>query len=242
MGDRLQRDKFTYGSCGLRNVARKRKAQARRPSVANCGARDGWVVVRRRKGGDARCELGDILARRPAAPPGYGVKRKAPVFFERADETEAEHLAYTMTLVVHPSQAEPNRVVAVGGVVVDRAGRVLLVRRACSPDAGAWTLPGGHVEEGETLEEAVVRELREETGLETRVLCRLGDVGIEREGVSYSIHEHLMLPLDDASPRAGDDAAEVRWANCAELVALGVRTEAIEVIERGLVEARRWTV
>jgi 8-oxo-dGTP diphosphatase len=158
-----------------------------------------------------------------------------------------------MTLVVHPSQAEPIRVVAVGGVVVDRAGRVLVVRGACPPDAGAgggprppamgaWTLPGGHVEEGETLEEAVVRELREETGLETRVLCRLGVVGIELEGVSYSIHEHLMLPLDDESPRAGDDAAEVRWATCAELAALGVRPEAIEVIERGLVEARRWTV
>jgi ADP-ribose pyrophosphatase YjhB (NUDIX family) len=124
---------------------------------------------------------------------------------------------------------------------------VLLIKRARPPSIGAWTLPGGHVEQGETLEGAIVRELREETGLETRVLCPLGVVGIAREGVSYSIHEYLLGLLcateRHAQPRAGDDAADARWAAREELEALGVRADAIEVIDRGLVEARRkWMV
>jgi hypothetical protein len=52
-----------------------------------------------------------------------------------------------------------------------------------------------------------------------------------------------MEPLDSAPPRAGDDAAEARWTARGELEALGVRADAVEVIDRGLAEAkRRWTV
>lgn len=127
---------------------------------------------------------------------------------------------------------------AVGAVVVDRAGRVLLVRRGRPPSRGAWTLPGGRVEANESIEAAVVRELAEETGLCVRIVCPLGVVPIAREGFSYSIHEHLVVPLEDATPRAGDDAADVRWAARDELAALGVRAEAAEVIDRGLAEAR----
>lgn len=51
-----------------------------------------------------------------------------------------------------------------------RDGRVLLARRARAPLQGQWSIPGGHVEWGETLEQAVVRELREETALHVRVI------------------------------------------------------------------------
>lgn len=60
-------------------------------------------------------------------------------------------------------------VVGVGGVVI-RDGRVLLARRARAPLEGQWSIPGGHVEWGEPLEQAVVRELREETALDVRVI------------------------------------------------------------------------
>lgn len=130
--------------------------------------------------------------------------------------------------------------VSVGAVVVDRAGRVLLVRRARPPTVGAWTLPGGHVESGESLERAVVREVHEETALATRVVCPLGVVGIAREGFAYTIHEHLLVPLDpSATPAAGDDAADARWAARGEVGALGVQPDAIEVIDRGIAEALR---
>jgi ADP-ribose pyrophosphatase YjhB (NUDIX family) len=136
-------------------------------------------------------------------------------------------------------QAESARVLAVGGVVVDRAGRVLLVRRARPPMMGAWTLPGGHVEEGESLETAIVREVREETAIATRLVCPLGVVNITRDRFAYAIHEHLLIPLADQTPRAGDDAAEARWSARHELPELGVLPDATEVIDRGLVEACR---
>jgi 8-oxo-dGTP diphosphatase len=138
------------------------------------------------------------------------------------------------------SQAELVPVVAVGAVVVDRARRVLLVRRARAPAAGTWTLPGGHLEDGESLEAAIVREVREETALRTQVVCTLGVVPIAREGFAYTIHEHLLVPLEvDAPLFAGDDAAEARWVERAELEGFGVLPDAIEVIERGLEEAVR---
>jgi ADP-ribose pyrophosphatase YjhB (NUDIX family) len=138
------------------------------------------------------------------------------------------------------SQAEPRAVAAVGAVVVDRTGRVLLIRRGRPPSAGAWTLPGGRVEPGESTEHAVVREVREETALQAHVVCGLGVVNVAREGFVYEIHEHLLAPVSvgDAPPRAGDDAADVRWVDPRELSGLAVALDAITVIDRGLEEAR----
>src|SRR5437763_11981549 len=63
----------------------------------------------------------------------------------------------------------PERVACAGAVIRDRPGRILLVLRANDPGRGLWSLPGGRVEPGETPEQAVVREVREETGLEVSV-------------------------------------------------------------------------
>jgi len=125
-------------------------------------------------------------------------------------------------------------VVAAGAVVVDRLERVLLVRRARPPAAGEWTLPGGRVEKGESPHAAAVRELREETAIDGRVVAPLGVVAIERGGTLYAIHEFLVEAASEGPARAGDDAAEVRWARRSELEAIGVRADAIAVIERGL--------
>jgi ADP-ribose pyrophosphatase YjhB (NUDIX family) len=126
----------------------------------------------------------------------------------------------------------------VGAVVVDRAGRVLLVRRARPPSIGSWTLPGGKLEEGESLEEAVLRELREETGLRANVVCALGVVPIAREGFAYAIHEYLLTPIGDTTPRAADDAAAACWASRTELSARGVSSEAVAVIDAAIAQAR----
>jgi mutator protein MutT len=140
-----------------------------------------------------------------------------------------------------PPQAERSAIVAAGAVVVDDRGRVLLIRRGHAPSAGEWTLPGGRVEAGETPEVAVVRELREETALEGRVVASLGVVTVAREGETYAIHEYLVRPAKpsraNAGVRAGDDAADVRWVEAGELAALGVRSDAVAVIERGLAHA-----
>jgi len=137
-----------------------------------------------------------------------------------------------------PPQDDLHAVRAVGGVVVNGIGHILLVYRGRPPAAGTWTLPGGRVEAGESPEAAVIRELREETGLATAIVCALDEVIIEREGTTFRVQEYLLVPLDDTAPRAGDDAAGVRWASPEDLEGLGVLSDAVSVVKRGL-EVRR---
>lgn len=110
--------------------------------------------------------------------------------------------------------------VAVGAVATD-ADRILLVRRGHGPGAGLWSVPGGRVEPGETLHEAVVREVLEETGLEAVVDRFLGYVerfGDEPAPYHFVILDFAVTVLDpDQDPRAGDDAAEAAWIPFADL-------------------------
>lgn len=98
--------------------------------------------------------------------------------------------------------------VGVGGVVI-RDGRVLLARRAREPLQGQWSIPGGHVEWGETLEQAVVRELREETALDVRVLEllevveRISDDAIGSSDVGSSADRALSSPTKTVVARTG---------------------------------------
>jgi 8-oxo-dGTP diphosphatase len=123
-------------------------------------------------------------------------------------------------------------VVAVGAVVLEEDGSVLLIKRGRPPNLGAWTLPGGRVEPPESLEAAIVREVREEAGLLVEVHLSLGVVHVDREGFRYDIHEFLCDLLGSASAQAGDDATAVRWAQSSELAALGVTPEVARVIRR----------
>jgi 8-oxo-dGTP pyrophosphatase MutT (NUDIX family) len=84
----------------------------------------------------------------------------------------------------------------------------------------------------------VKREVEEETGIPARVVCSLGVVTIMREGLTYAIHEHLLAPLVDREPAAGDDARDARWVPCSALSAMGVRADALDVIAHGIREAR----
>jgi 8-oxo-dGTP diphosphatase len=111
--------------------------------------------------------------------------------------------------------------VAVGGVAVV-GGRILLVRRGHGPAAGWWSVPGGHVAGGETLHEAVVREVREETGIDSAVERFLGwveRIDLDAEPAShFVILDFAVTPLDpDAVPVAGDDATEAAWVDLADL-------------------------
>lgn len=120
-----------------------------------------------------------------------------------------------------------------------RDGRVLVVLRATPPGAGSWTLPGGKVEAGESLAEAVVREVLEETGVCVRVVEPFTVVPLDGEGFSYSIHEHLCTADESAAAtRPGDDAADARWVLPAELEALGVSRAVRSVVALGLARLR----
>jgi ADP-ribose pyrophosphatase YjhB (NUDIX family)/quinol monooxygenase YgiN len=134
----------------------------------------------------------------------------------------------------------PARPIAgVGAIVVDGQRRVLLVKRANPPLAGRWSLPGGRVELGETLVEAVAREVLEETGLVVKVgplvdvIDRIHRDSDGRVEYHYVLLDHLCQPAGGVL-RAATDAAEVTWAAAGDLGAYGIVAATRRVIEHAL--------
>ena len=136
--------------------------------------------------------------------------------------------------------------VGVGAVIVDHhrdhhrdVNRVLLIRRGQPPLIGEWSLPGGVLECGETLREAVAREAREETGLVVETDEMLGvyerlirdDEG--RLRYHYVLIDFLCRPVS-GNLNAGSDAADVRWFTRDELPALNLAYDANDVVLKGL--------
>lgn len=126
---------------------------------------------------------------------------------------------------------EPDYVPCVGAVVRDGEGRLLLVRRARPPAAGTWSLPGGRVEPGEDDSAAVVREVREETGLEVAVGGLVGTVQRHAGAdIVYVINDYFCEAVG-GTLRAGDDAREVRWCTPAEVRGLPTSPQLVETLE-----------
>jgi len=111
----------------------------------------------------------------------------------------------------------PGSVRCVGGIVHDDDGRLLLIQRANEPGRGMWSIPGGRVEPGETDTEALVREMREETGLDVRPGELAGHVVRGR----YAIYDYI-CQVSGGELRAGDDAADARWVDEAAFAALAL--------------------
>ncbi len=134
----------------------------------------------------------------------------------------------------YPSQP----VVGVGAVVV-RDGRALIIRRAHEPRKGEWSLPGGLLDLGESLFDAVRREVKEETGLDVNpgpIIETFDRVHRDPDG---RIRFHFVIvdfvceaPVGDAV--AGSDAEAVAWVSAGELDAYGVNAHAAAVIKKGL--------
>ena len=114
------------------------------------------------------------------------------------------------------SRTYPTRPYLAVSAAIFRDGRVLIVRRACPPDHGLYTLPGGGVELGETLEQAVVREVREETALEVEPIALVG----YRQAIAHDddgrVERHFVILPFAARWIAGEvllneELAEAHW-------------------------------
>ena len=130
-------------------------------------------------------------------------------------------------------------VVGVGGVVV-RDGRALLIRRGKEPLYGRWVVPGGTVELGESLEDALVREMEEETGLrvEPVEILTVFDRIHREEGqvVHHFVIVDYLCRWRSGEARAGSDALEVAWASASELAAYDLPAKALEVVRGALLK------
>jgi 8-oxo-dGTP diphosphatase len=148
-----------------------------------------------------------------------------------------------------PKREYPEQpVVGVGGVVIWE-GRALLIRRGSEPLKGQWSIPGGTLELGETLEEGVRRELGEETGLKVRVL-ELIEVferifpeqpdklaRARRPQYHFVILDYLCERVD-GEPRPGSDVTDIAFVAEEELASYNLTPAATRVLHKAFAMAR----
>jgi 8-oxo-dGTP diphosphatase len=104
--------------------------------------------------------------------------------------------------------------VGVGAVVINAAGEILLLLRKKAPEIGHWTIPGGTVEFGETLEHAIIRELEEEIGVPCEIDCILGITNhiLPLEGTHWVAPAFLVHPVSgQPTNREPETHEEMRW-------------------------------
>jgi ADP-ribose pyrophosphatase YjhB (NUDIX family) len=142
------------------------------------------------------------------------------------------------------SKEYPDRpVVGIGGVIIEQE-RAVLIRRGSEPLLGEWSIPGGALERGETLEEGVARELLEETGIEVRILQLIevfdriypgnGSAGSKRTSkprFHYVIADYLCERLG-GEPRAGSDVTDLAFAREEDLAKFHLTETATRILKK----------
>jgi len=141
-----------------------------------------------------------------------------------------------MTAVNIPSSAP---VVGVGAVIWNDRREVVLIRRGKPPRLDEWSIPGGHLEWGESLKDAALREAREETGLAIEILGLIDVVdSVARDEAGAAIRHYVLIDFAaralGGEPSAGSDAREARWVPYDELGAFKLWSETRRIIEASL--------
>jgi len=137
----------------------------------------------------------------------------------------------------------PERPIVGVGAVIVRDGRVLIVRRRYEPLAGRWSLPGGTLELGETLEAGVAREMQEETGLDVEVgpvievFDRILLDADRRVQYHFVLVDYLCRPVG-GELRAGSDVDDAIFVDPVGLGPYDLKAKARAVIDRALELAR----
>ncbi|MBT9329650.1 NUDIX hydrolase [Paracidobacterium acidisoli] len=131
----------------------------------------------------------------------------------------------------------PDRPVAGVGAVIVQDGRVLVIERGQEPLKGEWSLPGGALELGETLEEGIRREVLEETGLEVELLAVVEVFDRISTDAKGQVRYHYVLVdflcrVTGGLLACATDAADARWAGPDDLD--GIAPFTVEVIRKGM--------
>jgi ADP-ribose pyrophosphatase YjhB (NUDIX family) len=156
-----------------------------------------------------------------------------------------------MTQQGKSSREYPDRpLVGVGGVVIED-GQAVLIRRGTQPLLGEWSIPGGTLELGETLEEGVARELLEETGLEVRVIELIEvfdriyletaageEMEKKRPRFHYVIVDYLCERVGGTAA-AGSDVTDVAYAREEELENFGLTETATRILKKAFAMERK---
>lgn len=133
------------------------------------------------------------------------------------------------------SREYPDRPICGVGVVCFKDDQVLIVKRAKPPITWEWSIPGGGQELGETTRDAALRELKEETAIDARLIGLIDVIDSVRRDDDDKIQFHYTL-VDFAAewvagePVADDDVSDAKWTSLAGIEALGLWSETIRVI------------
>ena len=133
-------------------------------------------------------------------------------------------------------------IVGVGAFIFD-GPRVLVIQRGRPPGEGLWSVPGGRLETGETLAQAVAREVLEETGLSVEVgpfVCVLERFDPQHESHFVILDYLARVVAPSRELAAGTDARDVRWVTDAELAALPTTEGLLDVLARARAIRRPW--
>ena len=123
-------------------------------------------------------------------------------------------------------------VLAASAVITDAEGRVLLIKRGTEPGRGLWSVPGGSLDPGETLQEAAAREAFEETGLIVQVGPELWSLRVPvGDGRVYEIHDFAATVVGGVLV-PGDDADDARWVTPAEIDGLALTDDLAGYLRR----------
>ena len=125
--------------------------------------------------------------------------------------------------------------------VILEGNDILLVKRGCEPNLGCWSLPGGSIEPGESMREAVVREVWEETCLQVEPERVAGayDVIVRRDGeiLFHYVIICFVVKVASGEPMAASDAADLRWVGLSEVPAYNITPGlADRLLEMGILQ------
>ena len=140
-------------------------------------------------------------------------------------------------------RAYPERPYLAVSAAIIRDGRVLIVRRARAPAQDLFTLPGGAVETGERLAEAVIREVREETRLEIEPVALAGSREVIVRDSSGRIERHFVVLCFAAryvsgQPMPNEELAELRWMDPQDITGLRTTEGLAEIVAEAIEKLR----